>query len=70
MWLEVPVLTQARVLIADGSVGISPAPPACSASIRQQAEACHYVPQVIEATVLQSLDAGEAGTARSKRSTC
>ncbi len=55
LWVEIPVLTQARVLIADGSVANLSRAAELLRVVAQQAEACHFVPQVIEASVLQSL---------------
>ena len=55
VWIEVPIITQARVLISDGSeqnlikaVGLLDA-------VRKVSEECHLVNQIIEITVLQSV---------------
>ncbi len=62
MWLEVPILTQARVLIADASVANLARAADLLRVVRLQAEACHYVPQVIEVTILQSLALEKQGS--------
>jgi LuxR family maltose regulon positive regulatory protein len=55
MWLEVPVLTQARLLAAAASAEDLRRAGSLLRDTRQQAEACRFVNQVIEAMVLQSL---------------
>lgn len=62
MWLEVPVLTRARVLIADASTAHLALAADLLRTVRQQAEACCYVPQMIEAQVLQSLALEKQGS--------
>ena len=55
MWVEVPMLTKARVLIAEGSALSLENAVGLLETFRQKAEGWCFVPQVIEATVLQSV---------------
>ncbi len=55
MWLEVPVITQARVLIAEGSAASVDRALDLLSEVGQQSEACCFVNQTIEATTLQAL---------------
>jgi len=62
MWLEVPVLTRARVLIADASTAHFALAAGLLRTVRQHAETCCYVPQMIEVTVLQFLALEKQGS--------
>jgi LuxR family maltose regulon positive regulatory protein len=55
LWVEVPVLTRARALVAEGSHGSLGEATELLGAIRRQGEACRYTGQTIEAAVLQSL---------------
>jgi LuxR family maltose regulon positive regulatory protein len=55
IWIEVPVLTQARVLLADGAGKHLDRAVELLESVRRQAEHWHFVPQMIEVQVLQAL---------------
>jgi LuxR family maltose regulon positive regulatory protein len=55
IWLEVPQITRARVLIADSSKKNLKKAWESLTQLRQTSERCHYTCQIIEISVLQSL---------------
>lgn len=66
MWLEVPALTRARALVAEGSEGSTSEALDVLSEIRHLSEACRFVNQSIEVAVLTALaheKRGQAGPA-------
>jgi LuxR family maltose regulon positive regulatory protein len=61
MWLEVPAITQARVLIADGALKNIKKAIVLLDEVQQCSENCHFVNQVIECTLLQSVALDKMG---------
>ena len=55
MWLEVPVITQIRVLITDGSEKSLSKASGLLEEVRKISEACHFLNHIIEAGVLQTM---------------
>ena len=61
LWMEVPAITQARVLLEIGSTENLRRASELLEKIRRQSEACHFTNQLIEVTVLQVLAAKRSG---------
>jgi LuxR family maltose regulon positive regulatory protein len=61
VWLEVPWITRARALIADGTEEALTEALELLAAIRRQSEACRFVNQTLEVGVLQSLALARRG---------
>jgi LuxR family maltose regulon positive regulatory protein len=61
LWVEVPAITQARLLLENGSTENLRRASELLAEIRRQSEACHFTNQLIEVTVLQALAARKFG---------
>jgi LuxR family maltose regulon positive regulatory protein len=61
IWLEVPWITRARALIADGAAEALTEAQELLAAIRRQSEACRFVNQTIEVAVLQTLALAKRG---------
>jgi LuxR family maltose regulon positive regulatory protein len=63
MWLEIPVITQLRVLVATGTHESLQQASELLVTLRQSAEAVHNTYQAIDLLVLQSLALGKLGRA-------
>jgi LuxR family maltose regulon positive regulatory protein len=61
MWVEVPSITQARVLIADGSETSMVEAIELLGTLAQTAQSCRFTNQTIEVAVLQTMALGKLG---------